>query len=200
LPPNAVSGHTASPALEHHLQFSIHHDFDAPVDAIEQALMQPDLAQLMGDGLASLESVEVAEHRLDDDEFHRVWRFQAKAPLPILAGYRVTRDMLGWEEHSRYRRREHCADWYVLPSGDARPDAPWRRYFHSEGRYRLDALADDRCRRTVEGDLDVRLKLIGGLIERVALGELRKAYRAEADAIETLCTRPADRQDGESQS
>jgi hypothetical protein len=169
------------------LQFRIHHEFDAPVDTIEQALMKPELADFLCEGLESLESVEVTEHTVENDEFRRVWRFQAKAPLPILSGHRVTREMLGWEEHSRYRLRERCADWYVLPRGDGREDAPWRRYFRSDGRYRLEALGGGRSRRTVEGDIDVRLGLIGRLVERLAVAELRKAYRAEADAIQTLC-------------
>ncbi len=169
------------------MQFEISHEFDAPLDAIELAVMSPDLGPLLGDRLASLESVAALEHNLAGREFHRVWRFQAKAPLKILKGYGVAREMMTWDEHSTYRLDEHTADWYVVPRGEADPDAPWRKHFRAAGTYHLDPLSDGRTRRTVMGDLEVHLKVIGAMVERIAVVELRRAYEAEAEALRSLC-------------
>jgi hypothetical protein len=170
------------------VQFEIHHEFDAPLDVIELAVMSPDLGPLLGHQLSSLESVEAISHTVDAREFRRVWRFQAKAPLKILKSYGVARDMMTWDEHSTYRLDDHTGDWYVVPRGDSTPEAPWRKHFRAAGTYHLDPLSDGRTRRTVIGDFDVQLKVIGAMVERIAIAELRKAYDAEAEALRTLCT------------
>jgi hypothetical protein len=168
------------------VQFEIIHEFDAPLDAIELAMMSPDLAPRLLERMASLESVQPVKHDIDEREFRRVWRFQARAPLKILEGYNVTRDMMTWDEHSVYRLDEHRADWFVVPRGDAALDAPWRKHFSASGRYRLEPLPDGCTRRVVNGELTIHLKLIGAMVERIAMSEVRRTYDAEADALRAL--------------
>lgn len=172
------------------MQFEISHEFDAPLDSIELAMMSPDLGPLLGNTHNSLESVEALTHDLEGESFRRVWRFQARAPLKILSGYNITREMMTWEEHSTYERRSRTASWHVVPRGEDAGDAPWRRHFSSEGSYHLEPLEDGRTRRTVRGEMAIHLKLIGKVVERIAVAELRKAYDAEAEALRTLCTLP----------
>ena len=172
------------------MQFTIHHDIDAPLDAIELAMMSPDLGPLMGHNFAALESVQAVEHEVADNTFSRVWRFQAKAPLKVLRAYDISRDMMSWEEHSSYTRATHCATWHVYPLGDTDPEAPWRRHFHASGRYQLTTLSGGRTRRTVSGELSVRLRLVGNVVERAAIKRLHDAYEAEANALRMLCTLP----------
>ncbi len=169
------------------MQFEISHEFDAPLDAIELAVMSPDLGPLLGATLSALESVAAVEHTVSGRQFRRVWRFQAKAPLAILKTYGVARDMMTWDEHSTYRLDDHAAEWFVVPRAEQDPDAAWRKHFRAAGTYHLDALADGRTRRTVMGDLHVQLKVIGAMVERIAVAELRKAYEAEAGALRSLC-------------
>ena len=78
----------------------------------------------------------------------------------------------------------------MVPRGEDAGDAPWRRHFSSEGSYHLEPLEDGRTRRTVRGEMAIHLKLIGKVVERIAVAELRKAYDAEAEALRTLCTLP----------
>jgi hypothetical protein len=83
-------------------------------------------------------------------------------------------------ESSTYRLAEHASTWSVAPKDQ------WRRYFRSEGTYRLEAVEGGRTRRTVVGDLEVRLGLLGHLIERMAVAEVRKTYDAEAETLRRL--------------
>lgn len=172
------------------VQIDLQHDFDAPLDALELAVMSPDLGPLLAQAFAALESVEVLHHEVDGTTFRRVWRFRGRTPLAILRSYDITREMMMWEEHSTYRLADHAADWHIVPMGDASPEAGWRKHFSLAGTYRLDPLGNGRCRRSVHGDMAVRVRVLGPVIERVASGEIRKAYDAEATALRSLCTLP----------
>jgi hypothetical protein len=172
------------------VQFEISHEFDAPLDAIELALMSPNLGSELGERFAALETIEALSHQVTDKEFLRIWRYQARAPLKILRGFDIARDMMTWEEHSNYRLAEHRAQWHVVPRPGIEPDAAWRKNFSAKGHYALAPIANGRTRRTVSGVLAISLKLIGSTIERIAIAELRKAYQAEADALRALCTLP----------
>ncbi|MBM4356650.1 MAG: DUF2505 family protein [Deltaproteobacteria bacterium] len=169
------------------MHFEISHEFDAPLDVVELALMSPDLGRLLADRFAQMESVEPIEHVVDGRQFRRVWRFQAKVPLKALQGYRVPRDLLNWDEHSSYRLDDHSGQWNVVPRADANPDAAWRKRFRAAGTSHLAPLEDGRTRRTVVGELEVSVKVVGSVLERGVLLELRKAYDAEADALRALC-------------
>ncbi|MBM4373845.1 MAG: DUF2505 family protein [Deltaproteobacteria bacterium] len=170
------------------MQFEIHHEFDAPLDVVELALMSPDLGRLLAARFAALESVAALEHAVDGRDFRRVWRFHAKVPLKVLRGYRAPRELLTWDEHATFRLDEHRGEWHVVPRAEGNPDAAWRKHFRAAGAYRLDPLEDGRTRRTLTGEIEVSLKVVGAVVERVALAELRRAYDAEADALRSLCT------------
>jgi len=173
------------------VRFEITHEFDAPLDAVELAVLSPELGSMLGRSLASLaknggpkiESVETLTHVIENGELRRVLRFQASAPLALFKNRPIARDAMTWQEVSTYRLADHASRWSVAP-----PKEDWRRYFRGEGTYRLEAVADGRTRRTVVGDLEIKLALLGKLAERVAVAEVRKTYDAEADTLRALAT------------
>ena len=167
------------------MRFEFSHEFDAPLDALELAIMSPDLAGMLARHWSAIESVKTVSHNLQIDVFERVWRFQARAPLKLLQGYEVTREMLAWHEHVSYRRGDHSGAWRIVPCD---PSGRAKNYFAASGSYQLDPLEDGRTRRTVIGELKIRVKVVGKVLERVALAEVRKAYDAEADALRALCS------------
>ena len=171
------------------MQFQFSHEFEVPLGRVEQAVMSPELPALLGARLRALRSIDTLAHQLDDGVLSRVWRFRALRPLPLLRSRRLTPDMLCWDEHWSYRVADHVAEWFVVPRPEAAGDAPWRRRFDSAGRYQLLELGARRTRRTVTGGLRVDLSLVGRAVERLALGELRKVYAAEADTLRALCNR-----------
>jgi len=170
------------------LQFEFRHEFDAPRDVLELALMSPELGPLLGGAHDMLESVHTTEHNVSEGQFHRTWRFQAKAPMKILSSHNITRDMMLWDERYSYRLQDHSGTWHVIPRAGIDPDAPWRKHFRAEGSYHLESLENGRTRRTVQGNIMIELKVIGRVVERIAVAELRKAYEAEADALRSLCS------------
>lgn len=165
------------------MQFEIAHELDAPLDAVELAVISPDLGSILADELRageSIEAVETRSHEIKDGEVHRVLFFQASAPLSILKSYTVARDAMCWEETSTYRLRDHAASWSVAPKEE------YRKYFSSRGTYTLEATPGGGTKRTVRGEFEVHVKLIGGIVERLALAEVRKTYDAEAATLRRL--------------
>jgi hypothetical protein len=159
------------------VRFTICHEIDAPLDAVELAVLSPELGSRLARKVAFLESVVTVEHTLHGGELRRVLRFQASAPLAIFNGYDVAKDAMSWEERSTYRLADHGATWTVSPK------AQWSRYVRAEGTYALERLPDGRTCRRIEGELDIRLPLLGAAVERLALAEVQRTYDAEADTL-----------------
>jgi hypothetical protein len=166
------------------VHFEIIHDFDAPLDAVELAVLSPQLSEKLTAALAQtkIESVETIEHELRDGTLRRVLKFQASSPCPFLKTESLPKDAMSWHEHSSYSLAAHASTWSVHTLEQ------YSRYFRSSGTYRLSTLPDGRTRRTVAGELAVHVRLLRGLIERVALVEVRRTYDAEADTLKQLTT------------
>ena len=170
------------------MDFEVSHEIDAPLDTLELALMSPDLASELQRRVPSMAAITVQSHEVTDEQIQRTWRFEAKAPLKILSAYDVTREMMIWDEVWDYSRTTHIAEFHIVPRPGVDLDANWRKRIRSGGRYQLDPLSDGRCRRTVVGRMDIDLRMIGPVVERVAVAEMRKAYAAEAEALLSLCS------------
>lgn len=166
------------------MRFEISHDFDTPLDTLELAVLSPHLGEKLADALAKtkIESVATIEHDLRDGTLTRVLQFQASAPFAFLSSYTIPKDAMSWQERSTYRLADHASTWTVHPKEQ------YRRYFHSGGVYKLTTLPDGRTRRTVIGELSVNVRLLGAVIERAALAEVRRTYDAEANTLKQLTT------------
>lgn len=166
------------------MRFEITHDFDVPLDTLELAVLSPHLGEKLQQALAhtKIESVVTVEHTLENGQLYRVLKFQASAPFAFMNSRHVPKDAMSWHERSTYRLADHASTWAVSPMEQ------YTRYFSSKGTYRLDALPDGRTRRTVIGEFQVNVRLLGGMIERLALAEVRRTYDAEADTLVQLTT------------
>jgi hypothetical protein len=164
------------------VRFEIVHEFDAPLEAIESAVLSRELGSKLAARLKSIESVETLDHRFEEGVLHRVLRFQATAPLALFRGANVARDALAWQEHWSYRLTDHASTWAVFPKEQ------YRRFFRSEGTYTLEAQGPRRTRRKVIGELEIIVPVMRGLAERMAQTEVRKTYDAEADTLRELST------------
>lgn len=165
------------------MHFELSHELDAPLEAVERAVLSPELGELLGRRLRSMASVDTVEHVLEDGELRRVLRFQASAPLALFKGRQLAHDAMTWHEHVVYRIDRHASTWKVKTMREQ-----WDRYFSSEGTYHLEPIGKERTRRTVVGEIDIRLRVLGPVAERMALAEVRKTYDAEAEVLRELAT------------
>jgi hypothetical protein len=167
------------------VHFEITHDFDIPRDAVELAVLSPDLAKRMTPRLSGIEHVEQREHTLKNGVLERVWSYQANVRLPRFAERYVTREMCAWDERTIYELRGHTSSWTVVP----RVKPEWRKFFDAAGTYELLALGEARTRRIVRGDLELRIPpLFRKVAERMIVGEVRKMFDAEAATLRDLAT------------
>jgi hypothetical protein len=167
------------------VNFEITHDFEISRDAIELAVLSPDLAKHMAPRLSGIESVEQRAHSLHDGVLERHWSWQASVKIPSFAERYVTREMCAWDEHSTYDLRRHLSSWTITPK--VKPE--WQKYFSAAGTYELRTLGEGITRRIVRGELALRVSpLFRHVAERMIVTEVRKTFDAEAATLRDLAT------------
>lgn len=167
------------------MRFEIVHEFEIPLDAVELAVLSPDLFSKLKSHLPNMEHVRQREHRLEDGVLQRVWAYQAtmKVPVPVFANKIVTREMFSWDESSTYDLKAHRAEWTVSPI-----KREWKKYFQAQGTYKLAPAGQGKTKRTVEGDLALHVPVVQKMAERAILGEVRRMYDAEAETLREMAT------------
>lgn len=166
------------------MQFEIVHDFDIPLDALELAVISPDLVVDLARKLTNIESVQQKEHLLKEGRLERMWSYRANVKIPSFATKYVTPEMLAWDEKSTYDIKKHSSEWTILPHG--KPE--WRKVFAAKGTYSLAELGSGRTRRSIVGSVELRVALVRPVAEKLIFGEMKKVYDAEADTLRALAT------------
>lgn len=166
------------------MQFEVVHEFDIPLDALELAVISPNLFQELSKRLHSIESVSQKEHVLVNSQLDRLWSYRANVKIPAFATKYVTPEMCAWDEKSTYDIKRHSSEWTILPH--VKPE--WRKLFTAKGTYTLAQLDSGRTRRTVLGTLELRVPLVRQVAEKLILGEVRKTFDAEAETLRELAT------------
>ena len=165
------------------VHFEIVHEFDIPLDAVELAVLSPNLIDQLAPRLSNMEQVEQTSHAMNNGTFERVWSYHANVRIPAFAKSHLTREMLGWDEHSVYDLKKHSAKWTIVPK--VKP--AWRKYFHSEGTYQLVATPSG-TRRIIKGDLALNVPVVRKVAERMILAEVKKTFDAEAATLRDMAT------------
>lgn len=166
------------------MQFEVVHEFDIPLDALELAVISPNLFQELSKRLHSIESVSQKEHILVNSQLDRLWSYRANVKIPAFATRYVTPEMCAWDEKSTYDIKRHSSEWTILPH--VKPE--WRKLFTAKGTYTLAQLDSGRTKRTVQGTLELRVPLVRQVAEKLILGEVRKTFDAEAETLRELAT------------
>lgn len=166
------------------MQFEVVHEFDIPLDALELAVISPNLFQELSKRLHSIESVSQKEHVLTDSCLERLWSYRANVKIPSFATKYVTPEMCAWDEKSTYDIKKHVSEWTILPH--VKPE--WRKMFSAKGTYTLAQLGSGRTRRTVSGSIELRVPLVRQVAEKLIVGEVRKTFDAEAETLRELAT------------
>jgi hypothetical protein len=170
------------------VHFEISHEFDIPLDALELAVISPTLVDKFGAKVHKLavgiEKVTERSRSLKNGVLERVWHYQANVRVPAFARGYVTREMCAWDEQSTYEMARHKGRWTIVPN--IKPE--WRRFFSATGSYEIEALGDGRSRRVIKGDLELRVRVVRQVAERLIVNEVKKAFDAEAATLRDIAT------------
>ncbi len=166
------------------MQFEFVHEFDIPLDALELAVISPNLHQALANRLPNIASVQQLEHVLMDGRLERVWSYRANVQVPAFARKHVTPEMMAWDERSTYEIKRHASEWTIQPH--IKPE--WRKYFAAKGTYALETLGSGRSRRTVKGSIELHVPLVQKMAEKLIVAEVKKTFDAEAETIRDLAT------------
>jgi hypothetical protein len=170
------------------VHFEIAHEFDIPLDALELAVISPNLVDKFGATVhrlgVGIEKVTERSRSLKNGTLERVWHYQANIRLPKFARGYVTPDMMAWDEQSVYDMGKHKGRWTIVPK--VKPE--WRKYVSAGGTYAIEPLGDGRSRRVVTGDFDLWVRVVRQVAERLMVGEVKKAFEAEAATLRDMAT------------
>jgi hypothetical protein len=170
------------------VHFEIAHEFDIPLDALELAVISPALVDKLGAKVRELgigiDTIRERARSLKDGVLDRVWHYQANVRIPQFAQPYVTREMCAWEEASNYQLKKHSGRWSITPN--VKPE--WRKYFDASGTYELLPLGDGRSRRVIKGTMELRVRVVRPMAERLIFGEVKKAFEAEAATLRDMAT------------
>jgi Protein of unknown function (DUF2505) len=170
------------------VHFEIVHEFDIPLDALELAVISPALVDKYGAKVHKLgvgiEKVTERSRSLKQGVLERTWHYQANVNVPQFARGYLTREMCAWDEHSVYEMPKHRGRWSIVPN--VKPE--WRRFFSSTGSYEIEALGDGRSRRVIKGELELRVRVVRQVAERLIVLEVKKAFEAEAATLRDMAT------------
>ena len=170
------------------VQFAITHDFDIPLDALELAVISPSLVDKLAAKVHELgvgiDTIRERARSLKDGVLRRVWQYQASVHIPPCARAYVTRERCAWDEESEYEMAGHKGSWTIQPN--VKPE--WREYFTSKGTYAITPLGGGRSRRTIEGNVELRLRVVRRMAEPLIVAEVKKAFEAEAATLRDMAT------------
>ena len=102
------------------MHFEVVHEFDIPLDALELAVISPNLFQELSKRLHSIESVSQKEHILSAGppaRLDRLWSYRANVKIPSFATKYVTPEMCAWDEKSTYDIKRHASEGLHCENG-----------------------------------------------------------------------------------
>lgn len=162
------------------MKFRLEHRFDAPVAAVEAAVLDgPALTAMLARELPAIAAVELLSQKDDGTVVRREVRYTPRSRIPAFAERWITPEMTCWVEVSRYDRASRRFEYEIHPDIPAR----FRDRFESRGEYRLFEQAGGKTGRIVEGFVTIRAGLLSGMAERFLVGEVKQTFDHEARAL-----------------
>ncbi len=159
------------------VDFTLHQQIDAPVDAVEAALVDSAFLARM-DELPKLGSAEVVRNERDGDVVHLAVRYLFQAELSSAVTRVVDPDKLTWVEESECDLAAHRTTCVLKPDNYANL---------LQGSYEATiAAAGSGSTRTITGQLKVKVPLLGGKVEKAIVGGLSENADAQATLLSSF--------------
>ena len=165
------------------MKFQIDDRFSASLADFEKLLDDPALHDKLAQAMPGIERIEPLERVDEGQTIRRRVRYTPKTEgkIPAFGRGVVKSSMLRWIEESSYDKAAHKFDYRILPN---LPES-WRDRFSSHGSYQLMQSGSEVVRR-IEGEIVVRVPLLGRTIEKMLVREVTENFRAESTAMSAM--------------
>lgn len=162
------------------MRFHLEQTFAAPLDAVALAFTEPELYAALG-ALAKLGRPEVLDRSEDGDQVHLQVRYWFAGNLSAAARRVVDPARLSWVECSTHDLARHQVDYIIVPDHYA-------HLLSSSGCYAFRAADGGATVRQAEGEVSVRVPLVGGAVERAIVSGIEEHLSAEIPVVERYLT------------
>lgn len=162
------------------MRFSVEHTLPGTLASLESLLVDPHTYDRLERELPGFERIELLASEETGGVLRRRVRYTPRAHdrVPAFGRGLVTPEMLVWIEESAYDRAQQRIDYTTHPNLPER----WRHRFDSSGRFTFRQASSGVLRR-IEGEINVRMPLVGGLAERVLVREVVTAFDTDATLL-----------------
>ena len=160
------------------MRFRIEQIVAGPVDAVARVYTQPRFYELLGE-LPKLGKPEVLDRREDGSLVHLSVRFRFTGQLSPAVTKVVDPARLTWVEESVHDLERFTVTFRMMPDNYA-------DRLRLAGSSRFEPSGDGRTRRVAEGDVAVRVPLLGRSVEGALVSGLREHLAGEVAVVERL--------------
>jgi len=154
--------------------FKLEHDFPKiSLELFETHLNHPNLNKMLAKMPAFRSRELVEQQTLKNGEI--LWKFKVVAggDVPPAVQRILSADMFTWWENSRFVPDEHCIYWEIEP-------LVGKGKFEGKGTWQLFEEADGTSR-VIEGEVSVKIPLIGKVAEAFIVNELKRNFEVEPE-------------------
>ena len=160
------------------MRFQIEQRMAGPVDAVARIYTEPRFYELLGE-LPKLGKPEVLDRRQDGSLVHLAVRFRFTGHLAPAVTKVVDPARLSWVEESVHDLGRHTVTFHMKPDNYA-------DRLRFDGSSRFEPAGADVTRRVAEGDVAVRVPLVGRAVEGAIVSGLREHLAGEIAVVERL--------------
>ncbi len=160
------------------MRFTVEHRLPGTLERLSSLIADPQLYDRLAPELPGLERIELILSEETDGRLRRRVRYTPRAQVPSFGRGLVTAEMMIWVEESVFDRAAQRIDYRVTPNLPER----WRDRFDSHGCFTFRQEADGVVRR-IEGEVVVRVPIVGAIAERLLVKEVRAGFDADAEVL-----------------
>ena len=160
------------------MKFELVHNFDCTMATFEKALFHPDLHTMLAQAMSGIKKIEPLTSDDDGKKVVRKVKYVPTTEVPSFARGKIKPEMLEWVEESTYDKERHKFDYRIVPNIPER----WHDRFKSHGSYSVTEVAG-KVRRVIDGEVIIKVTLVGGMAERYVIGQVKKNFDQEAEGL-----------------
>lgn len=162
------------------MRLNLSHTFDCDAETLWRITDSEEFEQRLAE--ASDTTRELIESRDENGVQIRVRRITAKRELPAPMRKALGSDAIRYDQETRRKEGENTLRWTIIPM-------VLKDRLSAEGVTRIDQVGEGRSSRTIEGEVNVRVPLVGKRMEQRLADEVASGYSRAADIIRDMLAR-----------